>query len=979
MSEASELKKLCQSGNIVRHNYYSTTYRAAFSLNGGKTQDWDIQYIRIPFDTVQEKKLKARFSLADEELPLFYNRFLVEVRQHLIALEKLKELGDDAKIGTCTLFCESRKLEKTPSGQYDIYIITEPVSALVGGNIISDSGARKSEILQIGIRLLQSVKNYNDKGYSTGTVDLDSMVVENINGKQYIKNNSFLASSFQHSEAGRFTPDLTTHMPDNIASGDVKPSYDGDIYAVCSLLWTMLSGNHFTQKPDLSRKPIYCSDAMAEVLRQAMDNGADAYRELSRTLHREYSDISNGMASNTAIPFSRPQYMSEYDRIDAATAPANNQEEAPPEKPEYIKAAGHRKIKKLLPIIAVILAAVIGSIFSCLSLARKDTMQEEDAAATPAPASTPQTESDSESTGTTSEEAGLYSYNGIVVDSMGSPTSRFYLNDEGDIEYTPSLIPTRMNELKYTEQVLDLSQSNWDIDLSEDSIMLDAETIAEYSIEQGKLLLIPNWDMSDHLRKVDSVTVNYTWENESTENNEKGNIIVLDISLENIERVANGEDWEDIFIDCIVQSTLPINQTTGDLAVAEDDTAPENTEEEQSELRAEAKEAIKSGHLKVPEEIFEVRLSDSGWYEQYQYCDDDIYTKLCLIERESECSLIQKRTSTVNGETIALYYDDIGNTYTSEEWNEQEMLRTEIENAKAELDRYKNIAESVILVPSWGVQEFAYTWEIAFEKDPLEIRLDSTAYGSAIASNFVVNVTLLPVDATCSTVTFRITPESGLTVPYSFNADFIEGEHGTYETMTEFTVDFTKAMNGSIGLAFTASEYGEYTIEATADDGRAEEIISVLVTDNAGDVPTATIEATATPSPTPHWSTYGGYKYTGSEHYDSGENNETGAYATPTATPYIQLSTPTPITTATAQPSMDNKFTVTPSTLNLQVGDTAMLSPSMSCKWRASNTSVAWIGGAQGRTVTAVKAGTCVITATSSDGQSATIVVNVTD
>lgn len=103
--------------------------------------------------------------------------------------------------------------------------------------------------------------------------------------------------------------------------------------------------------------------------------------------------------------------------------------------------------------------------------------------------------------------------------------------------------------------------------------------------------------------------------------------------------------------------------------------------------------------------------------------------------------------------------------------------------------------------------------------------------------------------------------------------------------------------------------------------------------------------------------------------------NETTAASVPeqSVTPPSLREAPMP-----EQPEIE-EFTVTPAALTLAVGEMFDLKPSMSCTWSCDNPAVATIGGAQGRTVTALSAGSCTITARSSDGQIFYITVSVSE
>lgn len=959
MSE--ELRRLWETGTPVRENIYSRTRRNSFSVNDGGIRDYDIQRIQIPFPSVMEKKLKARFRLRDDELGDFYQKFQREIANHVFITDALRDVRDPENIDSATLYYEMRDLEQLPGG-YDIYFVTKPATALMNSRWLSDTGAMFSAILTIGSRLLQSVRAYSNAGFSLGTLDMDSMVMTEESGTTFIRNAFFFAASAVHGNQNNGGPSapsalLQTHMPPKIRYGEAAPSFNSDIYAVCSILWSMLNGQHPSVAPTLTSPPRFCPEKLASLLAEAMTDGVSAYKELQRELRTQLNALADGSTSDFMITFDPPFYSSEFDALEKEEkerlVEAQKAAETPPEDND--------KKKKLLSTLIIGIAALAAVILSYFFYIKPKLFPPPEPEPTPVvtpiptPKPTPTPDPNAGRPDTTSAEVGLYTYGDLIVDKYGNPSSRFYVNADGDIECEPSRFPSRYSELEFSEIVLDLRESDLAADASGKTMQVKPEEIAKYGLDEGLLLLPPGWDMTKHLPRIGGVSFTpeealvKTFLRYATTEEKDPTAARVEIDRSRLE----GLDSEDVvkeFYTTLMAEALNATMTE-DKAVK-------------------WKEQLDVSGLSI-----DIDLSGSEWYEEYQNCDEATHQKLLLLEREPETEKIKSRVSHANGADITLYYDDAGNTYTEDDWDEQEALRAAIEETKAELDSYKAVEGVTVLVPYWAVEEYVFVEGFEFGSDPLTVDLHESSNGKAVSDSFMATIRILPENATCKEVDAEFNRSSGLSVPYNFNSDYIAGEHATYERMTSMTLDFSKCSDGVMALAMEGSEFGRYKLKLVSKDGHAEAEMTVELQNN-GVVPTPTPEPTPTPTsaPTP----------AATPAPSSGQPYTPAAPQTPITTPEPVVCTPepTPVPTATPTPVPappdDDTLTVTPKELKMKVGETFDLKPSLSCSWSCSAPSVASIGGPQGRTVTAKSVGTCEITARSGDGQTFTVTVTVT-
>lgn len=237
---ASALSKLCLSDNHVRSNYYSDTYRATFTISG-KTQEWDVTHISLPFDDVKEAALKDRYGVPDDDLDSFYKSFAQCIKN---SLRLLKEATAADSEGTTNFapFVYSESVKKASIKGSDIYLVSEPLNSIADSVYISQAKTiTVDNIYRVGILLAQAIGSLSLSGIHVGSFDLDSLCCP-VDGKLTIKLNSLLyghkdgASAFIRPSQTMFfaAPDVRSNLE--------QPSREGDTYALCAFLWALLSG-----------------------------------------------------------------------------------------------------------------------------------------------------------------------------------------------------------------------------------------------------------------------------------------------------------------------------------------------------------------------------------------------------------------------------------------------------------------------------------------------------------------------------------------------------------------------------------------------------------------------------------------------------------------------------------------------------------------------------------------------------------------
>ncbi len=368
----------------------------------GETKEWDIQKITFPFEDDKKNILKYRFGISNDELSDFYLTFAKAVKRCVKVSRALASSGEPS-VETSTLFIQKFKVEKTDTGKTQIYMLYEPSEPLIGSSLITDEGSYLSNIISLGLRLLQTVKNFDKVGAHLGTIDLDSVSIVQKDGKTLVKTGylrSAVTAEYPLEYPGK---DIATFLPENVASGEVQPSLSSDIYAICALMWTMLDGKHYTEKPDFTHPPKYADEDIASALRLGMDEGQAALKTLNTVLRNKRKALVGG--ENVFVQFSEATYLAEMRKYEEAQEEIINEHKARMEEEESQNPANdseqtdtedqaetpeHRKISRKRLTMTIGCTALLLLVFAAIFLAGKvmgelGWPQKAEISSTPAP------------------------------------------------------------------------------------------------------------------------------------------------------------------------------------------------------------------------------------------------------------------------------------------------------------------------------------------------------------------------------------------------------------------------------------------------------------------------------------------------------------------------------------------------------------------------------------------------------------------
>lgn len=310
--QQSQLAQLCTEENKVRENYYSDTYRCAFSLNG-LLRPWDITHISIPFAPEKERSFMERFGIRKEALTGYYEHLAERLPYEAKLLDMIHERGGDFEqlAGNLVRFLYIESVPKEGRGS-DIYYVTEPMDPLVGSDFIHHDVVSLLNLLQLGARFTQMLKVMQGTGVHIGAFDLDTIYLTRPDkGRPMIKLGSLLYASVDGEPLLPPLESMPSSTGEDVRQG-ARPSVSTDMDALCGLLWTLANGSHYTMPPDYEAAPRYAPDELIKALVQALETeetgGEEALKELHNTLFRMIRQIRKGEMSDLAIPLESPVY-----------------------------------------------------------------------------------------------------------------------------------------------------------------------------------------------------------------------------------------------------------------------------------------------------------------------------------------------------------------------------------------------------------------------------------------------------------------------------------------------------------------------------------------------------------------------------------------------------------------------------------------------------------------------------------------------
>ena len=316
----SNLTVFCTEQNWVRSTYFSDTYRAIFELDG-VTKTWDITHIEFPFAQTKEQELKARFGISDDELIGFYKQFAIcvqngmRVANYITALPD--ELPDDEnepkrkpvalKQASALFTYREIKLKEDVHGS-DIWLVTEPMEPFVGSEYFSGTSITLRNLLSFAARTAQSINNLASFGLHLGALDLDTILLQSMEGKKFFCFGSFLyagsAKSWPNMKGLKTLPETA----DPVIRAGEAPSLVTDMHSLAAVLWSMLSGKSYRDAPDYNITPKYAPQELLEALAQArVSDDPDTLRVLYKALSRTIKEIGNKRQQDVVIHIEQPK------------------------------------------------------------------------------------------------------------------------------------------------------------------------------------------------------------------------------------------------------------------------------------------------------------------------------------------------------------------------------------------------------------------------------------------------------------------------------------------------------------------------------------------------------------------------------------------------------------------------------------------------------------------------------------------------
>lgn len=374
----SVLAQLCTIDRLVYSNYFSDTYRADFKV-GDAFGTWDVTHISLPFAPAKERDFMARFGVGQDKMWDFYKAFGRCVKNHLAVSKHLLESDVDS-VATPMTYEIARKDDHGS----DIYLVTVPLTPIreslwggSGDDIILPEGVTEyttvEQILSLGARLCQIIKGLGDVGVHLGVIDLDTVYIARPHERDLTALGGFYYAGSDFGGGTEFPPLPLGHVHPAIKTGEKAPSLVTDIYSMCSLLWSLLSGKHYTTEPDFSELPKFAPEELVEPLQRgvvhgnvdlAEDEAVEIIKALNKALHK-CAKSARQEDGNSIVPMAPPVFdiaaarqqqreafrklLAETPAVESATQTPTTKPEQGEPKPEEPKVEKAQKSKAAAP------------------------------------------------------------------------------------------------------------------------------------------------------------------------------------------------------------------------------------------------------------------------------------------------------------------------------------------------------------------------------------------------------------------------------------------------------------------------------------------------------------------------------------------------------------------------------------------------------------------------------------------------------
>lgn len=300
--------RLCIQENKIRETGYSETYRAKLKLNG-VLKLWDITHISVPFAPDKELLLMQRYSIGQDALNGFYAAFTQRLDCELDLLKKLRR-GENEQLASNLVDIRYVDRDEGENGSRHYYCVTDTMDPIVGSEFISESGTTLLGLLQICARLTQTLKLFQNTDVHVGAFDLDAIYLTAETSAPNEKRMMKIGSLLYAAEASEGSPPVMNIMPGNahesVRSGG-EQSLGTDLYSVFAMLWSLLSGRHYTDEPDLSVYPQYAPEEMRTLFEKGLSLGdAQTLKEVHNEIHLLIKKIKRGELADAEIAFGEP-------------------------------------------------------------------------------------------------------------------------------------------------------------------------------------------------------------------------------------------------------------------------------------------------------------------------------------------------------------------------------------------------------------------------------------------------------------------------------------------------------------------------------------------------------------------------------------------------------------------------------------------------------------------------------------------------
>lgn len=347
MIKEDPLAKICTPNRLIRETYYSSTYRAKFSIN--KTfQYWDVTRISIPFSDNKEKELLDRLGLLESDkefLISFYELFARHIKTGWEITKELYKSGNSDAAQSFPELVYNKIYKDDENGNIEIYTATDSLDPLIGSKYISDSSVSLLNLLQLAARFTVTLQKLAESGIHIGALDLDSIGLtlrENEDDKTFIRFSSLLYGTSDNIASSKLPclPSIPGSVPQGVLDNTEPITIGTDAYNLCGIIWSVCNGEHYTTPADFSRIPRNIPESLIDLLASGCKikgNDANALKQLRNGFFALIKDVQKGKIENITIKFNpvpfwkrqKPQEQveiessSEKDSITAVKAVAN--------------------------------------------------------------------------------------------------------------------------------------------------------------------------------------------------------------------------------------------------------------------------------------------------------------------------------------------------------------------------------------------------------------------------------------------------------------------------------------------------------------------------------------------------------------------------------------------------------------------------------------------------------------------------------